>query len=131
LPSPYKAWPSTGAGGEVGQLGERADAGSTPDTGHPEKIEALLHQLPATPVGRNLIPSFAGLLDTIINQISDRNQPLNWKMSEYARAKKELLKIAAAIDRLSPVAKLGLTSGPTAPTPPGSGLSACGGRSHQ
>lgn len=83
-----------------------------PDTGHRAKIEALLDQLPATPGGRSLIPSFAGLLDTIIGQISDRNHPLNWKTSEYARAKRELLKIAEAIDRLSPVAKLGLTSGP-------------------
>lgn len=82
-----------------------------PDTERRAKIEALLDQLPATP-GRSLIPSFAGLLETIIGQISNRDHPLNWKTSGYARAKRELLKIADAIDRLSPVAKMGLTSGP-------------------
>lgn len=112
MPSPSEAWPSTGAGGEAGQVCERADAGSMPDTGHRAKIEALLNQLPATPGGRSLIPSFAGLLDTIIGQTNDYHHPLNWKTSEYGRARKELLKIAEAIDRLSPVAKLGLTSGP-------------------
>jgi hypothetical protein len=73
------------------------------------KVQALLDQLPAPPRGKQHIPAFTGLLDKIIG-LTDRN----WKRSDYAKAREQLLKIAEAIDRLSPAARFGLTFVPGA-----------------
>jgi hypothetical protein len=76
------------------------------------KVEALLKKLPAAPGGADHIAALARLLDTIIGTIGDARHPSNWKQPDYRDAREELLKIAEAVDHLTPIARLALTSGP-------------------
>jgi hypothetical protein len=73
------------------------------------KIEALLLDLPATSRGKQFIPRYADLLDTILAKVSDAEHPRNWR---HADARLKLVRIAELIENLSPAARAGLTSGP-------------------
>ena len=85
------------------------------------KIHALLDQLPASPGGKELLPAFTGLLDTVIATTAPRHhaggsapplRPLDLRMPDFDEAREELVKAAAAIDRLGFIARYALTFGP-------------------